>query len=112
MTNTKTRMKAATSQGERGFQCLRTNPRPEKPRTRGVTEIRGPYYSVVGKRYLEDLFDIAGDSVDSLKFAGGSFSLIPPKVLREIIELCHARDVLVSTGGFIEYVLTQGREAV
>ena len=29
-----------------GFGFARHNPRPEKPRTRGVTEIRGPYYSV------------------------------------------------------------------
>src|SRR5437899_10147534 len=112
MTNTKTGMKAATSQGERGFQFLRTNPRPEKPRSRGITEIRGPYYSVVGKRYLQDVLETMGPYVDSLKYAGGSFSLMPRKVVRELNELCHEHDVLVSTGGFIEYVLTQGSDAV
>jgi phosphosulfolactate synthase (CoM biosynthesis protein A) len=32
--------------------------------------------------------------------------------VRAITELCHGHDVLVSTGGFMEYVLTQGRDAV
>ena len=53
-----------------------------------------------------------GAYIDSLKFAGGSFSLMPKKAVREIVELCHKYDVLVSTGGFIERVLAQGAEAV
>ena len=97
---------------ERAFSFLRTNRRPPKPRTVGVTEIRGPYYSVVGRRYLEDLFELAGDYVDSLKFAGGSFTLLPRDALRAIIALCHRHVVKVSTGGFVEYVLTQGTDAV
>jgi len=50
--------------------------------------------------------------VDSLKFAGGSFTLMPEKSVREIVDLCHKYDVLVSTGGFIERVLAQGSDAV
>jgi phosphosulfolactate synthase (CoM biosynthesis protein A) len=46
--------------------------------------------------------EMMGNYIDSLKFAGGSFSLIPEKALRELIELCHSHEVLVSTGGFIE----------
>jgi phosphosulfolactate synthase (CoM biosynthesis protein A) len=53
-----------------------------------------------------------GEYVDALKFAGGSFSLMPRKVVKELINLCHAHDVLVSTGGFIEHVLTLGHNAV
>jgi hypothetical protein len=30
---------------ERAFAFLQMNERPPKPRSRGVTEIRGPYYS-------------------------------------------------------------------
>src|SRR5438067_7268174 len=105
-------MKAVASQSERGFQFLRTNPRPQKPRQRGITEIRGPYYSVVGKRYLQDLLETMGAYVDSLKFGGGSFCLMPKKIVREINDLCHENEVLVSTGGFIEFVLTQGSDAV
>jgi phosphosulfolactate synthase (CoM biosynthesis protein A) len=33
-------------------------------------------------------------------------------VLREMIDIAHRNDVMVSTGGFIEYVLTQGKAAV
>jgi len=96
---------------QRSFPFLRVNEREAKPRKRGLTEIRGPYYSVVGGRYLEDLFETMGAYVDSLKFAGGSFALMPERAVRDIIELCHKHDVLVSTGGFIERVLVQGAEA-
>src|SRR5438874_8983337 len=88
----------------RAFGFLRVNQRPAKPRTRGVTEIRGPYYTPVGKRYLQDVLETMGQYVDALKFAGGSFSLMPRPVVKELIDLCHDHDVLVSTGGFIEYV--------
>lgn len=94
------------------FEFLRMNKRQSKPRTLGITEIRGPYYTPMGKRYLEDILDTMGEYIDSLKFAGGSFTLMPENVLREIIDLAHSFDVIVSTGGFIEYVLTQGEEAV
>lgn len=97
---------------ERAFGFLRTNDRPPKPRSRGVTEIRGPYYTPMGRRYLEDILETMGEYVDALKFAGGSFSLMPRTVVRELLELCHAHNVLVSTGGFIEHVLTLGPEAV
>lgn len=85
---------------------------PDKPRTRRVTEIRGPYYSVVGRRYLKDVLETMGDHIDSFKFAGGSFSLLPTAALRELIDLCHEHNVLVSTGGFIEYVVMHGVDAV
>ena len=101
-----------SKQPECSFPFLRINEREYKSRKRGLTEIRGPYYSVVGRRYLEDLFETMGAYVDSLKFAGGSFALMPERAVRDIIELCHNHDVLVSTGGFIERVLVQGGEAV
>src|SRR6266403_344927 len=96
----------------RAFDFLRVNQRPGKPRTRGVTEIRGPYYTPMGKRYLQDIFETMGAYVDSLKFAGGSFSLMPRAAVKEIIDLCHQNEVLVSTGGFLEFVLRQSPEAV
>jgi phosphosulfolactate synthase (CoM biosynthesis protein A) len=97
---------------ERGFRFLKMNERGGKPRTRGITEIRGPYYSVMGRRYLEDVLETMGAYVDALKFAGGSFSLMPRRAVEGLIETCHAHGVLVSTGGFMEYVLTQGSDAV
>jgi phosphosulfolactate synthase (CoM biosynthesis protein A) len=101
-----------TLENERAFQFLRTNYRPGKPRQFGVTEIRGPYYTPMGRRYLEDILETMGFYVDSLKFAGGSFSLMPRAAVKAIIDLCHQHDVLVSTGGFLEYVLEQGANAV
>lgn len=97
---------------ERAFSFLPVNRREGKPRTRGVTEIRGPYYTPVGKRYLQDIFETMGAYVDVLKFAGGSFSLMPRNAVKELLELCHANGVLVSTGGFIEHVLSLGPDAV
>jgi phosphosulfolactate synthase (CoM biosynthesis protein A) len=94
------------------FDFIAHNQREDKPRARGVTEIRGPYYSVVGRRYLEDLFEGFGEYVDSLKFAGGSFSMMPRQALVDLIEACHANDVKVSTGGWIEHVLAGGAQAV
>ena len=88
------------------------NPRPPKPRRTGTTEIRGPYYTPLGTRYLTDLFETAGAYVDSFKFGGGSFAIMPAPAVKAIIDLCHQNDVSVSTGGFIEYVLTQGPQAV
>jgi phosphosulfolactate synthase (CoM biosynthesis protein A) len=94
-----------SKQPTRSFPFLRINEGKVKPRKRGLTEIRGPYYSVVGRRYLEDLFELMGEYVDSLKVAGGSFSLMPETAVRNLIELCHHHNVLVSTGGFLEHVL-------
>ena len=97
---------------DRAFPFLRLNDRPAKPRRRGVTEIRGPYYTPMGSRYLQDVLETMGWYVDTLKFAGGSFSLMPRQSIKELLDLCHTHDVLVSTGGFIEHVLTQGPDLV
>src|SRR5437667_10062894 len=97
---------------ERTFSFLRINDRGVKPRTHGITEIRGPYYSPLGKRHLEDILETMGSYVDALKFAGGSFRLMSRRALRELISLCHEHHVLVSTGGLIEHVLTQRPDAV
>jgi phosphosulfolactate synthase (CoM biosynthesis protein A) len=91
---------------------LKMNPRPPKPRTRGLTEIRGSYYTPLGPRYLADVLETMSPHIDSLKFGGGSFAIYPRAKLVELIELCHQHDVTVSTGGFVEYVLTQGATAV
>lgn len=100
------------SDDERAFSFLRLNDRGEKPRSRGVTEIRGPYYDPVGPRYLKDILETVGHWVDIFKFSGGSFSLMPRGAVRELLEICHDHDVEVSTGGFIETVVTRGPDAV
>lgn len=101
-----------SSHTDRSFDFLQINEREGKPRRRGITEMRGPYYAPVGKRYLLDIFETMGAFVDIFKFSGGSFTLMPKKAVQELIDTCHEHDVLVSTGGYIERVLTQGPEAV
>lgn len=97
---------------DRAFSFLPLNRREGKPRKHGITEIRGPYYTPMGKSYLEDVLGTMGEYVDILKFAGGSFSLMPRKAVKELIDICHRFDVEVDTGGFIEHVLTLGSKAV
>ena len=50
----------------KAFSSLISNYRQPKPRTRGVTEIRGPYYTVMGKRYLSDVLETMGEHIDIL----------------------------------------------
>lgn len=97
---------------KRAFSFLPLNERENKPRKRGITEIRGPYYTPMGKRHLEDILETMGSYIDILKFAGGSFSLMPERAVKDLIDLCHRYDVLVDTGGYIEHVLTLGKDAV
>src|SRR5512143_911067 len=71
----------------RGFAFLKMNERQGKPRARGITEIRGPYYTPMGKRYLQDVLETMGAYVDALKFAAGSFSLMPRQAVKELIDI-------------------------
>src|SRR5216683_3085349 len=107
------------------FPFIPVNALAVKPdRDKGITDIRGPYYFPVTRTYLDELLFDCGDYVDGIKFAGGSFSLMPEKRLRDLIEVAHkhgARDLVypthplptcisapdcyVSTEGYIERVL-------
>ncbi len=93
---------------DRSFGFIPINERGRKPRTTGITEMRGPYYAPVGTRYLEDIFETMGAYVDIFKFSGGSFCLMPKQAVTDLIGVCHEHEVQVSTGGFIERVLTHG----
>lgn len=86
--------------------------RPAKPRSVGITEVRGPYYSTYGTRHLADVLDVAGQWVDGVKWAGGSFALLPREQVRAISDLAHEHDAYISSGGWIETVLRYGPEAV
>jgi len=97
---------------DQAFSFLEANRRQAKPRSIGLTEIRGPYYTPMGKRYLEDVLETMGKYVDALKFAGGSFTLMPRTALADLLDLCHRHNVLVSTGGFLERVLVHGETSV
>ena len=97
---------------KRAFSDIPINARASKPRSRGMTEIRGPYYAAVGPNYLEDIFQTMGEYVDGLKFSGGAFALMPEDVVRRITDLAHEHHVYVSTGGWVEHVITHGPDAV
>ncbi|MGH2529715.1 MAG: phosphosulfolactate synthase [Actinomycetota bacterium] len=97
---------------KRAFSFLQFNHRPPKPRRTGVTEVRGPYYDAYGVRHLEDVLETMGWYVDSVKFAGGSFALMPRETVKAFIDTAHRFDVMVSTGGFVEHVITRGPRVV
>ncbi|TFK38872.1 2R-phospho-3-sulfolactate synthase [Crucibulum laeve] len=87
------------------FNFLPSNRLPSKPRTTGLTEIRGPYYAPVTKTYLDELLGDWGEYVDGVKCAGGAFSLMPRERLSALIDTTHKHGgCYVSTGGFIEHV--------
>ncbi|WP_162917520.1 phosphosulfolactate synthase [Dongia deserti] len=94
------------------FSFIPRAARAVKPRTRGLTEIRGPYYSVYGPRRLADVLDTMGAWIDGFKYAGGSFALMPPATVKAMNDIAHQREVYVSTGGWIENVLRFGPDAV
>ncbi|KAK9936161.1 hypothetical protein M0R45_013020 [Rubus argutus] len=85
--------------------------RPEKPRRYGVTEMRGPHYTLFSQNVLQDIFESMGHIVDGLKFAGGSYSLMPKSLVKEVIDVAHQHDVYVSTGDWAENLLRKGPSA-
>src|ERR1700730_12874694 len=97
---------------EKAFNFVKIDLPPKKPRKSGIIEIRGPYYSSISYGYLQDLLSDWGEYVDGYKFAGGSMRLLTRQRLRQIIRVCHANKVYVSTGGFVERVIAQGSDAV
>jgi phosphosulfolactate synthase (CoM biosynthesis protein A) len=54
---------------DRAFSFIPLNARLQKFRHTNVTEIRGPYYTRMGRRYLEDILETMHPYVDDLKFA-------------------------------------------
>lgn len=97
---------------KRSFDFIPIREQAPKPRSVGVIEIRGSYYTPVGFHYLSDLLGLVGDYIDGFKFAGGSQRLHPLTMTKQIINLCHDHGVYVSTGGFIERVIVEGARAV
>jgi len=92
------------------FGFLPSNKLPKKEgrgeRQKGLTEIRGSYYNPVTYTYLNELLSDWGEFVDGVKFAGGSFTLMPPERLKALIDMVHSHGCYVSTGGFIERVIS------
>ncbi|KAL7088782.1 hypothetical protein ACP275_13G148400 [Erythranthe tilingii] len=85
--------------------------RPEKPRRFGVTEMRGPHFSLLSQNHLQDVFESMGQFVDGLKFARGSHSLIPKSCIKEVTEMAHKHNVYVSSGDWAEHLPRKGPSA-
>src|SRR5713101_531886 len=96
----------------KAFDFVKIDLPPKKPRKTGIIEIRGPYYTPISLGYLNDLLDDWSEYVDGYKFAGGSMRLLSREKVKQILKTCHAHQVYVSTGGFVERVIVQGKKAV
>lgn len=81
--------------------------RPDKPRRYGVTEMRGPHYTLLSQNVIQDIFESMGQFVDGLKFTGGSHSLLPKDYVKEVTAMAHKHNVYVSTGDWAEHLLRQ-----
>jgi phosphosulfolactate synthase (CoM biosynthesis protein A) len=97
---------------DRSFLFLQINRREGKPRKRGLTEIHGPYYSVVRPAISPRCVQHNGRIYRFAEVRWWFIQLRPEEAVRSIVELCHKNDVLVSSGGFIERVLAHGSDAV
>jgi phosphosulfolactate synthase (CoM biosynthesis protein A) len=91
----------------RNFSFVDLKQLPPKPRTTGLTEIRGPYYEAFTTEQLKDLLNTWGYYIDGFKFAGGVQALLNAKTVKTFTELAHAHQVYVNTGGFIERIVIQ-----
>jgi len=56
----------------------------------------------------QDVLETMGQFMDGLRFSGGSFSLMPHDIVRQLTRLAHNHDVYVSSGGWADHVLAQG----
>lgn len=56
----------------------------------------------------QDIFESMGQFVDGLKFSGGSHSLMPRDIIKEVINMAHKHDMYVSTGDWAEHLLRRG----
>lgn len=110
----KTRREATkpNAMDECAFPYLRINSRDRKPRQKGITEIRGPFYTPIGLNQVTDIFEFLGDYVDSFKYACCTQRLMPRRKVKELNDLCHKHNVMVSGGGGLEFVITRGPEVV
>jgi phosphosulfolactate synthase (CoM biosynthesis protein A) len=91
---------------------LTLNGRQDKPRTRGITEIRGPYYSMLGPHQLEDILEVGGPYIDWFKIPAPSLALLSSRCMRSFLDISHRHEVEVTAGGLIEFVVTRGSKAV
>lgn len=96
----------------RSFSFVDLKTLPPKPRTKGLTEIRGPYYEAFSIQQLKDLLETWGYYIDGFKFAGGTQSLLEGNQVKRFTDIAHEHQVYVNTGGFIERIVIQDPKKV
>jgi phosphosulfolactate synthase (CoM biosynthesis protein A) len=99
--------KETMADSTRNFSFVNLNDLPAKPRNKGLTEIRGPYYEAFSVAQLNDLLSTWGYYIDGFKFAGGTQALLNANTVQAFTHLAHQHQVYVNTGGFIERVIVQ-----
>lgn len=82
--------------------------RPEKPRRYGVTEMKGPNYSLFSRGLLEDVLESMGHFVDGLKLCDGSHTVMPKNYIKEVTDMAHKHNVYVSSGDSADQMLFRG----
>lgn len=97
---------------KRSFSFVDLKELPDKPRKTGLTEVRGPYYEAFTVKQLKHLLSTWGHYIDGFKFAGGTQSLLPAKIVKAFTDLAHQHQVYVNTGGFIERIVIQNPKNV
>ena len=95
---------------EKAFEYVPLMPRSEKPRDRGITQVRD--IKGRGLAEMEDICQTAGEYIDVYKMACATQRLLPKEIVKKKIDLCHRYGIEVSTGGFLERVLLGGPEVV
>lgn len=95
---------------ERAFDYIPLMARSEKPRERGITQVRD--IKGRGMAEMEDICQTAGEYIDVYKMACATQRLLPKEIVKKKIDLCHRYGIEVSTGGFLERVLLYGPDIV
>ena len=91
---------------EKPFDYVPIMPRSKKPRDKGLTAVRD--IKARGMAELTDLCETVGEYLDFYKMACATQRVLPKEIVKKKIDLLHKYEVMVSTGGFLERVLTYG----
>lgn len=89
--------------------ALRRNPESSR---RGLTEIRGPYYSSYGPDYLDDMLSVLSAFADWVKLPGPAVLLLHDDAVSRFLAVVHKHGLKASAGGAVEWALMCGNGAV
>ncbi len=91
---------------DKAFGFVKIPPRTAKPREHGLTVMADKR---LGPRMMEDVFELAGDYVDWVKFGISAPRIHSRETLKKKIDICHANDVKAFIAGDVfEMAIMQG----